>query len=73
MKQNQNTEPVILEVSKSPTLSMAKAFGSITLNDKKYSYVKSQDALIRFDLVKKYTTFVEQRRSWGEFIDSVKN
>lgn len=65
--------PVILDVSSNPIYSMAKTFGSITLNQKKYCYINSQDALIRQDLLKKYTLCVEQRKTWDEFIELVKN
>jgi hypothetical protein len=67
------TESVIMNVSSNPVYSMAKTFGSITLNDKKYCYINSQDALIRQDLLKKYTLCVEQRKTWDEFIELVKN
>lgn len=64
-------ELVILNVSENPILSMAKTFGSITLNDKKYCYINSQDALIRQDILKKYTLCVEQRKSWEDFLKLV--
>jgi hypothetical protein len=41
---------------------------SITLDQKKYCYINSQDALIRQDLLKKYTSHIEQRKSWSEFL-----
>jgi hypothetical protein len=63
--------PVLLKVSENPIYSIAKTFGSITLDQKKYCYINSQDALIRQDLLKKYTSHIEQRKSWSEFLDSV--
>lgn len=69
----ETAEPVITNVSQNPIYSMAKTFGSITLNQKKYCYINSQDALIRQDLLKKYTLCVEQRKTWEEFLLLVKN
>jgi hypothetical protein len=73
MKQNTSTEPVILDVSKNPLLLMAKTFGKITLGEKKYSYLKNQDALIREDLMKKYSLFIQQKRTWEDFLVAISN
>lgn len=64
-------KPVILEVSKNPLLSIAKNFGSITLDKKKYIYIKSQDALILNDLIKKYTTHIEHGKTWQQFLELI--
>jgi hypothetical protein len=66
--ENQNKN-VIVEVSKKEFAALAKSFGKITLGETKYFYINSQDALIKQDLIKKYTEHIEQRKSWKQFLE----
>lgn len=58
---------LILEVSKTPYLSIARHYGGAKINGVEYVYQPAKDALIRKDWVKK-----TRGRTWAEFLELVK-